>query len=394
MRLKKVFFIFLSFALLSHCGTIYIPQVLPKARGVGKTTGQESLKVDIIPVTEKTLSQANLDPYIRRVVDASDLTKPAQLVSVTQAISERLPIINEIGPYKLGIGDKIIISQPITMTIESDELLRDDEPSSGSVKGITTRELDVSDDGFVSILGIGRIQLAGLSQFQAEDLIYRKLVTNQVNPQFELNISEFNSQSIYLSAEGVFSTEESSGNEIPYTNIPVYLHQILSRSSIRPKKGEDSLVVLRRKDEIYRLSLKSTLDGTIKKIRMMPEDRIFVEPLPYRKERAIITGEVAQPKLIELSAFERRSLAEALYEGQGVLVTPTSDSSQIYILRQNNQKIKAYHLDASDPSRLTLAAKFELRPNDIIFVAPQFVTNYNRALVQIFSTYSVTDTVF
>ena len=57
---------------------------------------------------------------------------------------------------------------------------------------------------------------------------------------------------------------------------------------------------------------------------------------------------------------------------------------------KNNKNIKAYHLDASNPSRLLLAGKIELRPNDIIFIAPQPITNYNRAFIQIFGAYAMT----
>ena len=69
----------------------------------------------------------------------------------------------------------------------------------------------------------------------------------------------------------------------------------------------------------------------------------------------------------------------------------TSDTSQIYLLRpKDRNNIRGYHLDASNPSRLLLANKIELRPGDIIFVAPQPVTNYNRAFRQIFGAYAMT----
>jgi polysaccharide export outer membrane protein len=97
-------------------------------------------------------------------------------------------------------------------------------------------------------------------------------------------------------------------------------------------------------------------------------------------------GEVKNEKLFSISADQRQSLAEALYADGGTIVLGNSDTSQIFVLRelQENTTV-AYHLDTSNPARLTLATKFELRPNDIIYVAPQFVTNYNRALGQIYS---------
>ncbi len=377
---------------LISCGTIYIPQILPEARGVGKSVGQDDIEVKVVPITEKTLLDSNLDPYVRRVVDASDLTKPAKLVSVNEAIGQILPNNNDAGIYRLGIGDELTLlqKQDLQTEIELSNEQRQSLNTSSTNASITERVISIADDGFVSILGIGRVQLAGLTQFEAEDLLYRELVLNENSPEFELKISNFKSKNIYLTGEGYYKV-------LPYTNLPIYLHQILgsnigTNAASVLKKGQDSLVIIKRGNDIFRLSLKMVIEGSIKDIRIFPEDRISIEALPYRAEKAIIAGEVQQQKLIELSAFERPSLAEALYRSE-VFRTLSSDTSQVFVLRENEQGIIAYHLDASNPSRLSLATKFELRPNDIVYIAPQFVTNYNRALTQIFSTFAVTDEV-
>ena len=53
----------------------------------------------------------------------------------------------------------------------------------GFTNRIATRNISIADDGFASIIGIGRIQLAGLTQFEAEDLLYERLVLAEVNPE-------------------------------------------------------------------------------------------------------------------------------------------------------------------------------------------------------------------
>ena len=104
----------------------------------------------------------------------------------------------------------------------------------------------------------------------------------------------------------------------------------------------------------------------------------------------MITGEVINSRLYELSPSERKTLSEALYSDQ-TFDKLSSDTSQIYLLRQKNKvNVVAYHLDASNPSRLILANRLELRPGDIIFIASQPVTNYNRAFRQIFGAYAMT----
>ena len=101
-------------------------------------------------------------------------------------------------------------------------------------------------------------------------------------------------------------------------------------------------------------------------------------------------GEVLKSRLYQLSPSNRKTLSEALYSDQ-TFDKITSDTSQIYLLRQKtNSTVFAYHLDASNPSRLMLANRLELRPGDIVYVASQPVTSYNRALFQIFGAYSMT----
>ena len=339
---KKLWFSLVTTFLICSCGTVYIPQILPEARGVGLSTGQENISVSIIPETHESLKISNTEPYVRRVIDASDLNQPAKLVSVEDAIGENLPPSVFRTPYRLGVGDEMQITQLINI-----------EDETGSTKrSVASRFIKIADDGFVAILGVGRLQLEGLTQFEAEDLIYQTLVRNEINPEFELQISKFESKKIYLSSfssndEANQNRESESGRSnfiaLPFTNTEVYLHQLLVELKPAVKKGQDSLIILK------------------------------------------------QDKLIPISADQRQSLAEALYSEGGAIILGLSDTSQLFVIRELTKKtIVAYHLDASNPARLTLATKFELRPNDIIYVAPQFVTNYNRALIQIFSAYAIT----
>ena len=66
-------------------------------------------------------------------------------------------------------------------------------------------------------------------------------------------------------------------------------------------------------------------------------------------------GEVINPRLYQLSPSDRKTLLEALY-ADNTFDRIKSDTSQIHLLRQNqNANVIAYHLDASNPSRLMLS---------------------------------------
>ena len=76
--------------------------------------------------------------------------------------------------------------------------------------------------------------------------------------------------------------------------------------------------------------------------------------------------------------------------GGGVLNNVTSDFSQIYVLRKNKKTFDAFHLDITNPTRVDLASKFEMRPDDIVYVATQPLSLYSRALSQILGSSSLT----
>ena len=110
-KINKYILIILLPIFINNCGTIYNPQVLNQARGISFSEGQEQLIIDVVPLTSKVIKKSNEDDYIRRVIDAGDLSRAARLISIDKAIDEKLPKNNDPGPYILGIGDVLDISQ-------------------------------------------------------------------------------------------------------------------------------------------------------------------------------------------------------------------------------------------------------------------------------------------
>jgi polysaccharide export outer membrane protein len=106
-----------------------------------------------------------------------------------------------------------------------------------------------------------------------------------------------------------------------------------------------------------------------------------------KRDYAYIAGEVRKPSRMELPFETRASLADLLFKDGGIDMK-TSDYAEIYVLRRSIRPeeaggVTAYHLDASNAAALTEAAVFELRPNDVVFVAEQPITTWNRVLVQL-----------
>jgi polysaccharide export outer membrane protein len=75
-----------------------------------------------------------------------------------------------------------------------------------------------------------------------------------------------------------------------------------------------------------------------------------------------------------------------LYDSGG-FSPATGNPSQIYVLRAATDPaafgaVTAWHLDARNAVVFTLATKFEMRPDDIVFVEEQPITTWNRTIQQ------------
>ena len=167
----------------------------------------------------------------------------------------------------------------------------------------------------------------------------------EVNPEFELFISKFNSQKIYITNYQSGKSEETRNqqnmaNKVIYGKFHIQTHlrfnQILANAKVYLPKGEDAQIELIRNKEVFRLSVRKTIKENMK-IRLFPDDRIIINSLPYRPETVVITGEIINPRLCKLSPSERKTLS-ALYSDQTFNIV-TSDTSQIYLLRPRDKRM-------------------------------------------------------
>ncbi len=227
------------------------------------------------------------------------------------------------------------------------------------------------------------IPVAGLTADQARGLIEGEYRANQLTSRTSLEVTGFTSQKYFVSGD------VARGGVYPLTNTPVLLAEALAVAGLRvdsdadaPRSfaDHDKVIKLTRAGHGYRFSARELLANPAG-LYVHSGDRLAVTDLRYRSEKVIIAGAVARQTIYPITAEDRQTLSDALYSA-GALSTSSGDPSQIYVLRQAGEAY-AYHLDGSNPARLFLASEFELRPNDIIFIAEQPIIQFNRVLQQV-----------
>ena len=371
---------------LSACGRIYFPIELKTIPRSDRSDKQQNSNVVIVPMTANNIKSANSAPYKRYIVEAGDLKEPAKLVSAEIAVVERYPIDNDPGPYLIGIGDVIGYEEALG--------------SSGTQASRVTRMLEVNEDGLINFFQLGRIKAKDKTLTELEDLVYKKVVETGGNTNFNLFIRDFRSKYVSISHNEKFIV-------VPYVSAPMYIEQVLGQlSSLASLEGASNLsfvisqsadkkIVIHRGDDKYVISYNSLMRNRQKRIRIFPSDRIFINSLNYKIEKVLLVGETGAQRAIPINSNLRPSLSDTIFpvaqeDSGSVLNRTTSDFSQIYVLRKKKKSFQAFHLDITDPTRVSLANQFEMRPDDIVFVATQPLSLYSRTLSQILGSTGLT----
>lgn len=432
---RNALFIFASLA-LSACGSAYIsPDVAMKEDG----------SVRVLALTSETITVANKSSYRPKQLPsvffqnaggagslrgAGALPEPAlQQERRPIALETRIPPSVPNAPYEIGVGDVILLATKSGGN--SVEQLSGLLAAQNSRQGYT-----VQDDGAIAIPDVGRIQLAGMTLEGAEGAVFQALVENQIDPSFSLEIAEFNSKRVSIGGAVARPTVA------PITLTALTLDEALSAAGgINTKDLDFATVRIYRDGDLYQIPLSEYLRrGDLQKTRLTAGDSVFVDT-EFQLEKAqayfaeqitlanfrqnarvqalaelqsevdlrraslaeersnfqarvaldgidrdyvYLTGEVNTPGRFDLPLGRQATLADALYE-EGGFNTETGDPSQIYVLRgaTRGDQVTAYHLDARNVVNLVKATQFQMRPNDIIFVAEQPITRWNRVVQQI-----------
>lgn len=428
--------------LLGGCGIAYqSPSVNPLLSG-------SDSKVRVLSITPESVIAANRSAYAPKQLPGAFFVTagggstqrgagavPDPVVSYQtrpNALQTRVPPAVPETPYAIGVGDVLLLATPRGgSTVEQ---LTGLLAASNSRQGYT-----VQDDGAVAIPNVGRVQVAGRTLEEAENQLFQRLVENQIDPTFSLEVAEFNSKKVSIG--GAVGQPAVA----PITLTPLYLDAALSAAGgVTAEDLDYASVRIYRDGTIYQIPLRELYSNrSLARIQLVDGDAVFVDTA-YELDRAqayfeeqirlaefkqtariaalnelqaevsirrgalseerdnymtrleldsverdyvYLTGEVDSQARYPLPFGKTASLADALYSNGGV-PTETGNVREIYVLRGSPDPrefgaLTAWQLDGRNATNFLLATRFELRPNDVIFVAEQPVTKWGRVITQI-----------
>ena len=237
--------------------------------------------------------------------------------------------------------------------------------------------ISVGSKGNILLPGIGSIRAINRTLADLHNEIYKRLIKKGRIPVFQIELTKFKSNKAYLITEG------SGSKVINLTNSGIHLKElILSNGSSINNNTSLSVVTLLRDGQVYKMTTEEVFSLTAPDIWIQNNDQIEIANLDYKLGQVFALGGAGNAKIVPIDPSKRETLADILFVSGGALSNILAKRSEVYLLRGRSPSI-AYHLDARNVSRILVAAKTELRPNDIVFVADRPIISFSRTLAEL-----------
>jgi polysaccharide biosynthesis/export protein len=235
----------------------------------------------------------------------------------------------------------------------------------------------IGSKGNILIPNVGSVSAANRTVDDIYEEISNILIRKGIKPNFQLELEGFISKKVYLVHKNVGS------KVVPLINSNTTLRQLLlQNNNTSSPAGSLTVITLKRNGQVYQMTLDQLLDPKAPDIWVADNDHIEIENLIYKPGQVFALSGAGNAQMVLIDPSKRETLADILFTPRGVLNNLMAKRSEVYLLRGQKQSV-AYHLDAQNVSRILVAAKTELRPNDIVYVADRPIISFSRLLAEI-----------
>jgi protein involved in polysaccharide export with SLBB domain len=241
----------------------------------------------------------------------------------------------------------------------------------------TITKLTVGSKGNILFPTVGSIKVVNRSIDDLHKQISNIFIERGIKPNFQLELTKFASKKAYLIQKDVGSIV------VPLTNRAITLRELIleNKSSVLSNVSLP-IISLKRNGQTFRMTSEKILNPKTPDIWIADKDHIEIEKLAYKPGQVFALSGAGNAEMIFIDPSKRETLADILFTQRGALNNLLARRSEVYLLRGKNPSV-AYHLDAQNVSRILVAAKTELRPNDIVYVADRPIISFSRTLAEI-----------
>lgn len=323
------------------------------------------------PTTEE--GQRSLGDDVEVVVLSSeninDFTNPARGYRATQLRSGRN------WTYAVGAGDilSVIVFDHPELTLPA-----------GPQRSAAESGFQIASDGTITYPFIGSIRASGRSVGQIRADLSQRLKNFIPEPQVEVRIAAYNSQSI------VVSGEVEDPNRQPLTSVKLTLVEAINAAGGFSDDADPRGVSVQRGGQIHNVDVAGFLEGGMVQNNPILRDGDVVNVPRRRAEEAYLLGEVARPDVVDLS-LEPITLTQAITRRGGLQQSRANSRGVLVFRAQGNDMTRVFQLDTSSPSGLLLGTRFVLEPGDVVYVLRSPLQRWNDTITGLLPTVRAID---
>ena len=232
----------------------------------------------------------------------------------------------------------------------------------------------VDQQGFVQFPLVGRIKASGMSVPQFTANLQKQLQRYLKYSDPQVKIVNYRGNKFFIDGE------VKQPGEFPINDAPVSLYSAISMAGGATPTGDSNNIVFNRKGISYNIGLQSLreLGTSANQIYLQDGDSIHVNS--QDRNKIYVLGEFGRVEPVPIKE-QGISLAQVLGESKG-LDSNTANAAKIYVVRDNlnTRTTDIYYVDMQTITSFALANRFEMHPNDIVYVDPTGLTRWNRVI--------------
>ncbi len=263
--------------------------------------------------------------------------------------------------YKVGVGDVISVT-----VFDHPELTM----PAGPQRSAEESGFRVQADGTFFYPFIGQVQARGKAPEAIRADLTTRLAAFYPEPQLEVRVAAFNSQSI------VVGGEVKAPNRQPLTTIPVSLIEAVTAAGGVSETGDGTRVSIQRGKTRYTVDLAGYLAKGLARNNPILRSGDVVNVPRKRAEEAYLLGQVRKPDVIDLSK-DPVTLTQAITR-QGGLDEVRADARGVFVFRNRTPGvITVFQLETNNPTGMLLGTRFVLEPSDVIYIVRSPLQRWN-----------------
>ena len=271
--------------------------------------------------------------------------------------------------YRVGVNDilSIIVFDHPELTLPA-----------GPQRSAEESGFRVQADGTFFYPFIGQVRAADRAPEQIRAEMSRRLAQFIPNPQIEVRVAAYNSQSVMVTGEVRKPTR------LPLTTIPVTLMEAIGAAEGFTEHADPQRVTIQREGRLHTVDLQGLLRGGVRQNNPLLRSRDIIHVPRLTPQQAFLLGEVQRPDVIELSR-DPVNLTQAVTR-QGGLQLQRADARGVFVFRETTPRTSVFQLDTSSPTGWILGTRFALAPNDIVYVVRSPAQSWNDVVMAIMPT--------